>query len=144
MAVISNADFHLRLEEALLAAKLGFEALMASPPVLLKDAWPSMTNGVYAFSVGSEIVYVGEATGLRGLRDRICSKHVSGDDGHALQAAFSLDYPDRKARREFLKNTISVQWVEIPDSLLVSLVEKLAISVLCPRFNKSVFRRNFK
>ena len=121
-----------------------FDRLMAAQPVLLGDAQPPEKNGVYAFSLGNEIIYVGEASGSSGLRDRICRKHVSGDEGHALQKEYQHQFPDRRLRRDFLKTNVLVQWVEIPDSLMVTAVEKLAIAILEPRLNESVKKRNFK
>ena len=132
------------LEIALSSARVYFEKLVATPPIIVGRAMPPSTSGVYAFSLEDEIVYVGESAGSRGLRDRIKSKHLSGDDSHALQAAFLFEFPDRKARRAHLKEKIGVRWVEIPDSLLVSVVEKLAIFVLKPRFNQSVASRSIK
>lgn len=134
----------LNLDLVLSSAKMHVETLISSPPILLGHALPPSTNGVYAFSIGSEIVYVGEAAGSGGLRDRILSKHLSGDDRHALQAAFLIEYPDRKIRRSYLKESIAVRWVEVPDSLAVSVVEKLAILLLCPRLNVSVTKRTVK
>lgn len=132
------------VENALSSARAYFEKLVAAPPIIVGRAMPPSTSGVYAFSIGEEIVYVGESAGSRGLRDRIKSKHLSGDDSHALQAAFLFEFPDRKSRRAHLKEKIGVRWVEIPDSLLVSVVEKLAIFVLKPRFNHSVATRSMK
>lgn len=69
---------------------------------------------------------------IGGLRDRILYKHVIGDEGHAFQRAVHGDFPGRDARREDMKASLHVQWVEISDSLAVSTVEKLAIEVLEP------------
>jgi hypothetical protein len=80
------------------------------------EAQPPEKNGVYAFSIDDEIIYVGEASGSSGLRDRICRKHVSGDESHALQKEFQKRFPDRLQRRAFIKKTIWVQWVEIHES----------------------------
>lgn len=121
-----------------------FSTLLQATRVLVGEALPPDTNGVYAFSVDDEIIYIGEASGSSGLRDRICRKHVSGDEGHALQKEFQGRFPNRLERRAFIKETISVQWVEIPDSLIVTLVEKLAIACLKPRLNDSVKRRSVR
>lgn len=121
-----------------------FEALLAAPKTLVGGANPPAKNGVYAFSFDGEIIYVGEAAGSSGLNDRILRKHVSGDEGHALQAAFREQFPDRLERRAYIKASIHVQWIEIPDSLEVSVVEKLAIAVLEPRLNQSVVRRSVR
>jgi hypothetical protein len=121
-----------------------FEELLSAPRVLIGAASPPAKNGVYAFSIGDEIVYVGEAKGSSGLNDRILKKHVSGDEGHALQAAFCEQFPNRLERRTYIKSSIYVQWVEIPDSLEVLFVETLAIAVLGPRLNQSVVRRSIR
>jgi hypothetical protein len=131
-------------EVTLSSAGVLFGRLLQESRVLVGDARPPEKNGVYAFSIDGEIIYVGEASGSSGLRDRICRKHVSGDDGHALQKEFQKWFPDRLQRRAFIKETISVQWVEIPDSLMVTLVEKLAIACLKPRLNDSVKRRTIR
>ncbi len=39
------------------------------------------------------VVYVGEAKGSKGLRDRLLSKHLSGDESHAIQRAFADTFP---------------------------------------------------
>ena len=131
-------NFQERIEACLLAARGSLETLLAFSPVRLGMASPPMKSGVYAFSEQGEIVYVGEASGSKGLRDRILYKHLSGDEGHGLQRAFEAEYPDRKARRDFLKKSLHIQWVEISDSLAASVVEKLAIEVLEPKYNKAV------
>lgn len=139
-----NGSWPTTRETTLSAAGMLFDSLMDAQPVLLGDARPPNTNGVYTFSFGNEIIYVGEAAGTYGLWDRICRKHLSGDEGHALQKEYQFQFPDRSLRRRFLKTNILVQWVEIPDSLVVTLVEKLAIAILEPRLNESVKKRNFK
>jgi len=128
-------------ELALSAARVLFESLLRAPRVTVGSAIPPRTNGVYAFSIDDEIIYVGEAAGSSGLEDRILSKHVSGDEGHALQSEYKAQFPDRRDRRSFIKSAVSVQWVEVPDSLMVSLVEKLAIATIKPRLNKAVMHR---
>ena len=119
-------------------------ALLNACPAPIGSSQPPDTNGVYAFSIADEIIYVGEASGSGGLRDRIKRKHVSGDNGHALQKALSTDFPDRAERREHIKSSVFVQWVEIPDSLMVSLVERLGILTLLPKLNSHVNERNHK
>jgi hypothetical protein len=121
-----------------------FNGLVAAPCVLISNANPPEKNGVYAFSIDGEIVYIGEAAGSGGLYDRILRKHVAGDDSHALQKAFKLKFPERQERRVYIKNKISVQWIEIPDSLMVTAVEKFGVLVVEPRFNDAVTKRNFK
>jgi hypothetical protein len=131
-------------ELALSTAKFLFEKLLSAPSVNIGISFPPKTNGVYAFSIGNEIIYVGEAAGSSGLKNRILSKHVSGDEGHALQREFMIQFPDRLDRRMFIKNYVLVQWVEIPNSLMVSVVEKLAIAIIKPRLNQAVINQTNK
>lgn len=131
-------------EIILLSAGALFNKLLQAARVSIGEAQPPEKSGVYAFSVDGDIIYIGEASGSSGLRDRICRKHVSGDEGHALQKEFRGRFPDRRERRAFIKQEISVQWVEISDSLMVTLVEKLAIACLTPRLNDSVKCRTFR
>lgn len=121
-----------------------FLKLMEAPRFNIALAKIPAKNGVYAFSFGEEIVYIGEAAGSGGLADRILRKHVAGDESHALQAEFELKFPDRMARRQHIKNNVGVQWVEIRDSLVVKSVESFAIYILKPRLNKSVLNRTFR
>jgi hypothetical protein len=134
----TTADDIAKITEAL------FQSLIQATPVSVRDAVPPSKNGVYAFSIDGEIVYVGEAAGTLGLWDRIKRKHVSGDEGHVLQSEFEQKFPDRLERREFIKTSVFVQWIEVPDSLMVSVVEKFAIAVLKPRLNKSVVKRTIR
>lgn len=112
-------------------------AALAAPPVRLRDAAPPNGSGVYLLSVNGEIVYVGEAKGSKGLRDRLLSKHLSGDDNHAIQRAFKEAFPDRLARREHIKDTVWAQWLVINDPRRVSAVEKTLIWILNPAWNKT-------
>ena len=62
-----------------------------SPPraVLLGIANPPNVSGVYMLLMDDEVMYVGEAKGAKGLREQqFLSKHISGDDTHAIQRAF--------------------------------------------------------
>ena len=111
--------------------------LAAAPAILLKDASPPESPGVYLFLVDSEVVYVGEAKGSGGLYDRIMRKHVSGSDSHTLQRAFKAKFPDRQERREHIRSTISVKWVVIEDPDRVASVERLVIQMLKPPWNYS-------
>jgi hypothetical protein len=131
-------------ELTLSAASEMFRMLLLAPRAIVGNASPPETNGVYAFSISNEIIYVGEAAGSSGLRDRILRKHVSGDEGHALQRGFQDRFPDRQERRAFIKSNVHVHWIEIPDSLMVSLVEKLAIEILKPRLNQAVIGRTVR
>jgi hypothetical protein len=63
------------------------EALMRSPPDPLAEANLPEEPGVYIIiDERMEACYVGTAT--RSLRDRVLSKHVSGDESHAIQRAY--------------------------------------------------------
>jgi hypothetical protein len=86
--------------------------------------------------VDNEIVYVGEAKGAKGLRDRLLSKHISGDDNHAIQRAFKPDFPDRGLRRDHIKRTVSARWLPIADPARVSTVERFLIWLYDPPWNK--------
>lgn len=111
-------------------------AVLAAPAVLLGKAMPPSTSGVYIFSVGDKITYVGEAKGRKGLKDRLKSKHISGDDNHAVQRAYMLDFPDRLRRREHIKATVFARWAEIDDLERVSAVERLLIRLYRPTWNR--------
>lgn len=126
---------HLGLDQSL--SKLGSAAhlLLATSPVLLGEADPPRGPGVYILSVGGDITYVGEAKGRKGLRDRLLSKHISGDEGHAIQRAFADEFPDRLLRREHIKRTVQARWIQVDDPLLVSTLERFLIWRLQPKWN---------
>jgi len=111
-------------------------ALLAFSPVSLGVANPPNVPGVYMLLVDDEIVYVGEAKGAKGLRDRLLSKHISGDDNHAIQRAFKPDFPDRGLRRDHIKGTVSARWLSIADTARVSTVERFLIWLYKPAWNK--------
>lgn len=111
-------------------------ALLASPSVSLGMANPPNVPGVYMLLVDDEIVYVGEAKGSKGLGDRLLSKHMSGDDNHAIQRAFKPDFPDRGLRRDHIKRTVSARWLSIADTARVSTVERFLIWLYEPAWNK--------
>ena len=81
-------------------------------------------------------LYVGEAKGSGGLYDRIMRKHVSGDDRHALQRYFTVDFPDRVIRRDHIMGNVQVKWVIVENILSVAVVERLAIWLLEPPLNR--------
>jgi hypothetical protein len=112
------------------------EDLLSAPLMLLGAASPPSDNGVYMFVHDSTIVYVGEAEGSGGLYDRLLRKHLSGDDNHALQRAFKEQFPNRRERRDHLGNNIHVRWVSISDPDRVAAVERLAIWLFRPPWNK--------
>jgi hypothetical protein len=110
--------------------------LLAEKPTLLGQARPPNGYGVYMLLVGSDIMYVGEAKGSEGLRDRLLRKHISGDDNHAIQRAFKEDFPDRTLRRDHIKKTVSARWLAITDPARVSAVERVLIWLYNPPWNR--------
>lgn len=111
-------------------------ALLASSAVLLGIANPPNVSGVYMLLMDDEVMYVGEAKGAKGLRDRLLGKHISGDDTHAIQRAFKSKYPDRGLRRDHIKRTVSARWLSIADAARVSTVERFLIWLYEPPWNK--------
>ena len=75
------------IDQVLGAIAADVRATLAAPTIQIGAASPSPTTGVYILSVGDEVMYVGEAKGGGGLRDRLINKHLSGDDKHAIQRA---------------------------------------------------------
>lgn len=131
-------------EAVSLAVTAYFRTLVSARRFLLGDAIPPRVNGVYAFSYEGHVVYVGEAAGSGGLYDRVIKKHLAGDEGHVLQKELGGRFPDRLLRRQWIKQNIWVQWVEIRDSLMATAVEKFAILIIEPSWNAAVKARNFK
>lgn len=109
--------------------------LLSQPRVALGQAKPPSTHGVYILTVGENVMYVGEAKGSKGLKDRLLSKHISGDDDHAIQRAYKVEFPDRHARREHIKKTVYAQWLEIISDYRVSAVERTLIWMFQPPWN---------
>src|SRR5882672_11870437 len=120
------------VEEALALVRDDVDKLLATLPELLGLARPPNVHGVYMFLVDGAVMYVGEAKGREGLRDRLLSKHISGDDSHAIQRAYKLDFPDRALRREHIKKTVFARWLTIADPARVSAVEQLLIWLYNP------------
>ena len=110
--------------------------LLAVSPVLLGRASPPNVYGVYMLLVGGQIMYVGEAKGRKGLRDRLLGKHISGDDDHAIQRAYKTEFPDRNLRRDHIKKTVFARWLPIADPLRVSAAERLLIWLHDPPWNR--------
>jgi hypothetical protein len=110
-------------------------AVVEAPAVPLGKAMPPLTPGVYLLSVGDEITYVGEAKGSKGLRDRLLSKHLSGDDTHAIQRAYLAGFPDRVLRRDHIRATVFARWLAIADLDRVSAVERVLICLYRPAWN---------
>ena len=111
-------------------------ALRLAPAVPLGKASPPRTSGVYMLSVGGDVTYVGEAKGSGGLRDRLLNKHLSGDDNHAIQRAYLLEFPDRAARRAHIREHVLARWHAIPDTDRASAVERILICLYQPPWNK--------
>ena len=112
------------------------ESLVAAEVFVIGQADPPKLPGVYAFMINDKHMYVGEAKGSGGLYDRIMRKHVSGDEGHALQRYFKVDFPDRVIRRDHIMGNVPVKWVIVEDLLSVAVVERLAIWLLEPPLNR--------
>jgi len=111
--------------------------LMDSPQVLFGEANPPRKPGAYIiYDHENNLSYIGEAKGSGGLRDRLISKHLSGDDSHAIQRAYKTSYPDRTLRREYIKGNVSVRWVATPDANTALAVERLLILMFNPAWNR--------
>lgn len=128
------------IKEQLLAGfeefRTDIESILRMSPVPLRDANLPNEPGVYLLSVEDFICYVGEAKGSQGLRDRVLSKHVSGDDNHAIQRAYKEQFPNRNDRREFIKSNVYVRWISIHDTPRIAVIERLLIWLLRPQWNK--------
>lgn len=111
-------------------------SLLAAPAVPLGSADPPCATGVYALVHEGKIKYIGEAIGSKGLKDRLLSKHLSGDDGHTLQRVFAADFPDRTLRREHLRENIHAKWHCVPDKAMASALERLLIWAMRPEWNR--------
>jgi hypothetical protein len=126
-----------KLEDILSAIAEDVQAVLKAPAVPLGKATPPFTSGVYVLSVGNEVTYVGEAKGSKGLRDRLLSKHLYGDDNHAIQRAYLEDFPNRLLRRDHIRANVLVRWLEIADRDRVSAVERVLICLCHPAWNKT-------
>ena len=109
--------------------------LISAQAIPLGSADPPASPGIYALVHEDKIKYIGQAIGSKGLRDRLLSKHLSGDDGHALQRVFAFKYPDRNQRREYLRVHILAKWCCVPDRPTASVVERLLIWSMRPEWN---------
>jgi hypothetical protein len=123
------------IDEAFTLVRDDIAKFLATEPELLGRARPPNVHGVYMLLVDGAVMYVGEAKGSKGLRDRLLSKHISGDDNHAIQRAYKLDFPDRSLRREHIKKTVFARWPHIADPARVSAVEQLLIWLYNPPWN---------
>lgn len=111
-------------------------AFSVAEDMLLGEAAPPTVPGVYGFLYQGTLRYIGEAKGKRGLADRIMSKHLSGDESHALQRAFQTAYPYRLARRNFLKRSIRVKWIVVASPDWVGEIERRLIRLHRPEWNR--------
>jgi len=110
-------------------------AFAAAPDIVLGAAQPPTAPGVYGFLFEGRLRYIGEAKGRGGLKDRIMSKHLSGDESHALQRTFQARFPDRLARRHFLKRSIHVKWLVVPSPMQPREIEERLIELHRPDWN---------
>ena len=111
--------------------------IMSSPKELLGDTNPPKEPGTYIiYDHNDELSYIGEAKGSGGLKDRLLSKHLSGDDKHAIQRAYKTSHPDRVLRRTYIKENVSVRWVATPDANTALAVERLLILMFNPAWNR--------
>lgn len=125
-----------RLQLAVSNLTADVEELMRAPSVSLGVAAPPNSPGVYVLLVDDRVVYVGEARGAKGLKDRLLSKHLSGDDNHAIQRAFKDKFPDREERRAHIKKVVFARWLAVNDHNRVSALERLMIWLLDPEWNR--------
>ena len=136
--VVDREDLYMQkmqLDNALSLILKDVEALMANNPVVIGEAKPPNDHGVYMLLVDGVVMYVGEAKGSKGLRDRILSKHVSGDDNHAIQRAFREEFPDRGLRRNHIKKAVFARWLNIVEPARISAVERVLIWLYEPVWN---------
>jgi hypothetical protein len=124
-----------RLEQAFDALRDDIAAVFRTTPVLLGTARPPLDKGLYVLQSDEEVIYVGQALGSKGLRDRLLSKHLSGDDSHALQRGFAVDFPDRSLRRAYLKEQVLARWIVMNDAGRVAALEQLLIWLYRPKYN---------
>lgn len=117
--------------------KVDMQNLLSARPCLMDEADPPSKPGVYMIhDHNQQLAYIGEAKGSGGLRDRLLSKHMSGDDSHAIQRAYKTSYPDRKERREFIRNNVSARWVETVNASSAVALERIAILIFDPPWNR--------
>jgi hypothetical protein len=95
------------------------------------NADPPTQWGVYLlFDDHQNLRYAGKAIGKGGLKDRLCNKHVSGSESHALQRALQSRFPDRKARREYIKQNVYAKWLAQSDLARIRYLELLLVWLL--------------
>jgi excinuclease UvrABC nuclease subunit len=114
---------------------LDIGTLLRKPSYSLNGANLPTEPGVYIIidEKGNDC-YVGKAT--RSLRDRVLSKHVSGDESHAIQRAYKDQFPDRVERRRFIRDNMRVKWLQVADQIKIVDLERLLIWLLQTRCNR--------
>lgn len=126
----------IKLREGIPIFEEAINDLFSAKEYLLGDAQPTNEIGVYALFYKKKLRYIGEAKGSRGLKDRLLSKHISGDDRHTLHKVFISDYPNKEDRKSFIKSNIGAKWVSLTCPDTVSALERLLIWSLQPEWNK--------
>jgi excinuclease UvrABC nuclease subunit len=108
-------------------------SLLGSPPCNLGNARPPEEPGVYVlFDEYTTMTYAGIAIDLC---DRF-HKHVSGDESHAIQRALAERFPDRTARRKFIKENVQAKWLVTKDATRLADLERLLIWLYQPVWNR--------
>lgn len=109
------------------------DSLLERPPHTLGEANLPSSPGVYVlYDENMTLSYVGIATDLR---DRLLSKHISGDESHAVQRAYRSKFPNREKRREFIKQQVQVKWTTIDEPARAADLERLLIWLFQPAWN---------
>jgi hypothetical protein len=104
--------------------ELDVDALMQCAKCPLGSAQPPTGSGVYVLYDHEDLLaYVGLAKGSKGLWDRLTKKHISGDESHAAQRAYMDRFPDRAARRAFIKEHVKARWTQINDAARATELE---------------------
>ena len=121
-------NWNEKLSELLPKIESDIERLFNMEPVLFGVAQPPRKPGAYiVYDHTGALVYIGEAKGSGGLRDRLLSKHLSGDDNHALQRAYKSDFPDRLERRTYIKENVSIRWAPLQSLMKVRFLSSFAV-----------------
>ncbi len=94
---------------------------------------PEVPGAYVLFDEYMTILYVGIAGNLR---DRLLSKHVSGDESHALQRAYANRFRDRAERRQFIRQNVRAKWLVVRDPARLADLERLLIWLLQPALNR--------
>ena len=69
----------------------------------LGQASAANATGVYVlYDESGNVVYVGQAAGRAGLKDRF-GKHISGDKSHAAQRALLAKIPEKPERNKYIR-----------------------------------------